>query len=264
MHIARQGGVRALLNEVRSFVINQNDTFDNLYYRYLRQRRSVPLSINNTTIQVHIGDRHDYRAYTFFRKAEQHLAQDLVRELRPDDIVWDVGANFGLYSCLVEVAPVGSAIAFEPLPENIRRMRKNFRLNDANAEIVESALWDSNGSIRFSPASDGNLGGASVDTNNNGQEVKTQCGDALDVSSPSVVKIDVEGAEQLVIDGMKQRLSDADCRLVYCELHHSDQGASIEDFGSTPSQLQETLQDVGFTVEILEERQGQTQIKGVK
>jgi len=75
---------------------------------------------------------------------------------------------------------------------------------------------------------------------------------------PNVVKIDVEGAEPLVIDGLEDALSFETCRLVYCEVHLPgvDKRPSIKDFGATTDELRDRFEELGFTVEILGDRSG--------
>jgi hypothetical protein len=68
---------------------------------------------------------------------------------------------------------------------------------------------------------------------------------------PNVVKIDVEGAEPLVIEGMEKILSASNCRVVFCEIHLSgvDRRPSVDDFGSSPDELISKLEGFGYTTE---------------
>ncbi|MFH1633731.1 MAG: FkbM family methyltransferase [Chloroflexota bacterium] len=71
---------------------------------------------------------------------------------------------------------------------------------------------------------------------------------------PDMVKIDVEGAEFLVLKGMK-RIMAKDHLKIYCELHlHSGDG-SIYSFGHTPLDVVGLLLDYGFTIRGLPLRQ---------
>ena len=74
-------------------------------------------------------------------------------------------------------------------------------------------------------------------------------GDSLidrdDLPSPDVVKIDVEGAELQVIQGLSSALANA--RVVYCEVH--PQHVDEED-------VFDALRSLGFTVERLGTREG--------
>ncbi|MFB6105375.1 MAG: FkbM family methyltransferase, partial [Halobacteriaceae archaeon] len=69
-----------------------------------------------------------------------------------------------------------------------------------------------------------------------------------DLPSPTVVKIDVEGAEYNVLKGMGDLLDGVEC--VYCEIHHP----SINEFGSTEDELISLLKDENFGIEVLHQR----------
>lgn len=74
-----------------------------------------------------------------------------------------------------------------------------------------------------------------------------------------MVKIDVEGAEGLVIDGMKDALADA--RRIYCEIHlPADHRTSIESYGWTPTELLTELESLGFEIRFLNNRGAEIQV----
>ena len=69
-----------------------------------------------------------------------------------------------------------------------------------------------------------------------------------------VVKIDVEGAEPLVIEGMAEALRNKSCRVVYCGIHRDKwYGQSIESYGWTPEEIQTELSAMGFDLTQIEE-----------
>jgi FkbM family methyltransferase len=72
------------------------------------------------------------------------------RVLRPGDVTVDVGANIGLYTLLFSrlVGPEGQVHAFEPAPENARRLRVNLLLNEAeNVTFEEAAVYSRDGTV---------------------------------------------------------------------------------------------------------------------
>lgn len=181
----------------------------------------------------------------FNRIRERPILEELLGELRPEDTFYDLGANLGLYSCLAaDVAD--RVVAFEPHPENADRLEQNASLNGADDLVVyRCALADSNGTAELQVALDG-LGSAghSLVKNPDGVRtlnpqtvtVETRSGDDLvdaeRLPRPSVLKIDVEGAEYDVLSGLRETLSDPECRLVYCEVHPKRlglQSRSVDD-----------------------------------
>lgn len=126
----------------------------------------------------------------------------------------------------------GKVIAFEPLGENAAKIIKNIQLNGLkNVEVVEAALGKESGASTlyyfFDPS------GKIID-NASSTLLKPKPGisffekpiiivkadDFLEKHSiPQAVKIDVEGYEQEVIEGMKKVLSSPVCKLVLLEVH---------------------------------------------
>ncbi len=130
--------------------------------------------------------------------------------IKPGDVVYDIGANVGSYTILsaVLVGSSGRVFAFEPVPENIRYLRDHVRLNAfTHVDILEVAVSDRNGSVRFEANVDRVLGRISP----TGQiVVKSVILDELvkkgELSPPNCLKIDVEGGEAGVLRGASEIL----------------------------------------------------------
>lgn len=72
------------------------------------------------------------------------------RVLASGGVAVDVGANIGLYTLLFAklVAPGGRVFAFEPSPENARRLRVNLLLNEvAHVTVEETAVFSRGGTV---------------------------------------------------------------------------------------------------------------------
>ena len=128
------------------------------------------------------------------------------REYRPDLFI-DVGANIGLYSCIVGRARlVPRVVAFEPDQRNFARLNDNVERNRLT-DIVQTrphAVGATAGTVRLSPGPPENTGLSKIDnTAIDGYEVSViKLDDAFDIQKRSIaVKIDVEGAELQVLEG---------------------------------------------------------------
>lgn len=125
----------------------------------------------------------------------------LAARLCPGDVFYDVGANIGFHTVIAArlVGNAGTVVAFEPLPENAAQLRRNVELNSfANVEVVEAALSDGTGFA--------NLSGSGHRTRRTltklgGVEVRTFRLDDWEGPPPDLLKIDVEGAELVVLEG---------------------------------------------------------------
>ncbi|WP_435065590.1 FkbM family methyltransferase [Halobaculum sp. EA56] len=203
-----------------------------------------------------------YNEWTDLNPVEERpVLARLVSDLRPDDVFYDIGANIGLYSCLVADAVSGPVFAFEPHPANADRLEENVELNGAEVTVFRCALADSTGSAELNVTLDeiGSAGHSLVSDPSEGLDrvtVETRRGDEFvteqGLPRPTVLKIDVEGAESAVLDGLDSTLSDSRCRAVYCETH-ADRLASQ---GSSVTAVRDALASHGFAVSEHTVRQG--------
>ena len=194
---------------------------------------------------------------TVAANSEQIVAQDLIRSLRSTDVFYDVGANFGRYSCLVgAVHPEVNIIAFEPNPEAVSFLRKNLNWNRVRARVLEIALSSreeivtldvDEGPERARISIDGDASARSVQVQTSRLDRVLESGNLL---PPSVLKLDVEGAELKVLEGMEKTLRSDDFRLLYCEVHPHLMGK----MGDEAASLYSLLSDVGLEVQVLSER----------
>jgi FkbM family methyltransferase len=154
--------------------------------------------------------------------------QQVLPLLCPEDgVYFDVGCNRGFDSLLGAVtAKTGAVFAFDPLGEMCAQTRAVLDLNGfGNAQVSQLALRERTGSTDFfkSTISD-SLGSVLVpDDGAEAERMTVPCTtlDALAESSraPQVVKIDVEGAEDLVLAGAEGLLSRPSPPAFLVELH---------------------------------------------
>lgn len=142
------------------------------------------------------------------RGYEPHVASTLDRLLGDGDVFVDVGANVGYHTFLASarVGATGRVVAVEANPENARLIAHTIESNAiGNIELVPVALAAGRGYVSFGTHVGSNGGflpdGASTTGSGRGTIVPTLALDDLDLDRVSVVKIDVEGAEGIVIDG---------------------------------------------------------------
>jgi FkbM family methyltransferase len=173
--------------------------------------------------------------------------------LRQGDYVWDVGANVGYYTRLFaeRVGADGQVFAFEPTPTNFARLLSNTS-NLTNVRLRPYGLGQANGQLAFQQGSD-DLGATSrvIEEAGGGRmvvEIRAAAsvihdGEAL---PPNAIKIDVEGFEYEVLQGLGERLGDPTLHTVGIEVHFGILQA--RGMGQVPQQLEALLQSQGFTV----------------
>jgi FkbM family methyltransferase len=128
--------------------------------------------------------------------------------VKPTDICWDIGANAGTYTLhLSRLA--AQVFAFEPVPHSLdvlRDVTRRARLTNVVSRSL--ALSDKVGRAKMAVPVEGFYGGfyiASFDAAG-ALDVETSTIDALiaqGVPEPDFIKCDVEGAEDLVLDGAR-------------------------------------------------------------
>lgn len=175
--------------------------------------------------------------------------------LPPGGVFVDVGANVGIHTLVAarHLGADGRVFAFEPFPPNVERLRRNITLNHLeNVEIVPVALSDVSGEVarmatRFSRSGNATL----AERSDAAQvvEVPTMRFDdwigGKEIERIDVLKIDVEGAEERVMRGMRSTLGRVEVHRILLEINP----VMLERMGSSPESLSGLLNDLGYTLE---------------
>ena len=176
-----------------------------------------------------------------------------MREVRAGDHVAEVGASMGLYALAFagRVGAGGHVTAFEPDPESVSALEANVSVNgwQDRVTVVGAAVGQSSGQVRFASA--------------RGQESRIEMrpevcdrvitvpmvtlDDAFAGRRIDVIKIDVEGFEQQVIQGAQAILSEERRRprAILVEVHPF----AWADAGTTSASFLGLVDGMGFRVE---------------
>jgi FkbM family methyltransferase len=156
------------------------------------------------------------------------------RTVRPDEVLYDIGANVGAYSLVAAMKPEGPArvFAFEPSYANLAALATNVVLNGVAARVTPLAIALSNrntletfhlrslepGTARHA------LGGAA-----SGEEptpypqaiLTWRLDDAIDrlhLPAPNHIKLDVDGGEAAVLEGAARTVASPGLRSMLVEV----------------------------------------------
>jgi FkbM family methyltransferase len=147
---------------------------------------------------------------------EETVGIALEKCLRAGDVAWDVGANAGLYTKILAATagPAGNVFAFEPSPQNLTHLRAACATLP-NVTVLPVGLSSNPGRAKFIQGDD-DLGATSRIAGsgeiNAGEtiEVELSRGDDLvgtgTAMVPNLIKIDVEGHEYEVLEGLSGTL----------------------------------------------------------
>jgi FkbM family methyltransferase len=162
------------------------------------------------------------------------------------DVFYDIGANIGFYSTIGArlVGPTGQVYAFEPHPDSAVSAARNATMNGfANVEVVTAAVSDHDDRMTLSLA-----GGSASHRLDDAPGIEVDVV-ALDgwlertaARPPTLVMIDVEGAEIDVLRGMRRMLA-VQQPTICCEVHWLGKqfldfcARELAPFGYTVSEL---------------------------
>lgn len=180
---------------------------------------------------------------------EPEVQEALRRTVAPGATVYDIGANIGFFTLLSArlTGPGGRVVAFEPSPPAIPGLRANVALNALDhVDVVERAVAAEPGRAELLQVGQHSWSHLA----DRGWHPETTAVVEVDVTTvdaevaagrpaPDVVKIDVEGSEIAVLDGMRDTLAHARPALVI-ELH------------STNREVMDLLDAAGYVADNLE------------
>jgi len=226
---------------INFFIKKDDNLFCNKIIEKLEDQLYVKKNIFNTQINFYCPNKIiEWRVNNLLEKEPKTI--EWINNFNGDKIIfWDVGANIGTYSIYAALKHFGKIKinSFEPSTSNLRVLSRNISINNYQNEIdiVQLPLFNKN--LAFSSMNESRfLEGAalhsfSVDYNYKGEKFNINnkynlIGTSIDFllenkvlsSPPNYIKIDVDGAEHLILDGAKKLLSSENKPLeILIELH---------------------------------------------
>jgi FkbM family methyltransferase len=163
-------------------------------------------------MQLNISNVVDHEIY--FNQYETSFV-DFVEEQNNIGTFWDVGANIGWTSLQVAVTfPEASIYAFEPSSKNRQRLANHLNTNSVRGNIVPYGLGSGKNTFRLYSVLESNPGMNRILASENDlpfEEIDVVTGDYYwqTIGKPKVdlIKIDVEGFEMAVLNGMEELIS---------------------------------------------------------
>jgi FkbM family methyltransferase len=152
----------------------------------------------------------------------------LLHFLNEHDLFFDIGANVGSYTVLASGVKNASSISFEPIPSTFESLNKNILINclENKVKLLNIAVGAAKGSLSITNSFDTINHVIITEESKNNTNVITV--DVLDFDSlvvehgfPILVKIDVEGFETEVLNGMKESLKSKNIKAIIIELNGS-------------------------------------------
>lgn len=184
-------------------------------------------------------------------QAEFPILGKVLSFLSAGGVFCDIGSNVGLYAILAakKLGEQGRVLAFEPYSQAFCHLRDNIKLNGmTNITVFNKAVGKTHGTAQL------NMGEENADSSlvrsPTGRDLGHETVNVISIDEflrveqlpvPQVVKIDVEGFEYSVMQGMRRTLTEPACQLVCCEVHPSLLPPEI-----SPQSIPAFLESLGF------------------
>ena len=227
----------------------------NLVFKFRHGFRGAPIALGGEVFRV------DESLRRWDAAGEAWVFQKMAEILKPGDGFLDIGANFGFHTLFAarQIGVKGQLIAIEPIPKNLRILRKNIQLNGIarNTRIEEAAVSDSSAPFVAMGAS---VGGPDVTAaihmkpTEGTLQVPNRAWDSFSWSrefAPNLVKIDIEGAELSALKSGVEFLKRVRPVLLI-EVHAN----LLPRFGASAQDLNDFLSRLGYKLWAREEVDG--------
>ena len=182
---------------------------------------------------------------------ERNSTKIIMDFIEPDDVILELGANIGYYVLIesTKLSDKGFIYAVEPGPENYELLKRNITLNDIrNIETHNMAISNEKGTAKLYLGQACNLHSlikSKTNPETDFVEVPTDTVDNfLKGRKPiTCLRMDIEGFETELIEGMRETLKSKHFTKMFVEIHpHRVTEEKMRDY------LQ-TLLDYGFELE---------------
>lgn len=179
---------------------------------------------------------------------------DVLKQANKNKYVLDIGANHGLFS--VPASKMGyKVVGFEPVAANYETLKYAKELNNlTNYDMLNLALSNKNGEVEmFVPECPDNasFSATAAVSNMRGKEYNVEKVETVrfddwvfehpDYIDIGFIKMDAQGAEYMILEGMKEYLTGAKDVLLICEYEHH-----LNTMGYTFEQLDDLILSYGF------------------
>lgn len=207
--------------------------------------RYITVDIGGAVVVVDPEEPCFGRSITEHGTWEEHLAMVLARNLRPGDVMVDIGANVGIMSFRAArlTQSIGRVIAFEPDPANAACFLRGVAANGfSHVTLFPLALSDAPRLFGLHGGSNGYLTPAGASA----VMIQTMRGDDLLAAEPRIdfIKLDIEGHEPQALAGLALTLA-RHRPMVLCEFNPrclTDHiGAAPEAFASQLFELTSSI-----------------------
>jgi FkbM family methyltransferase len=178
----------------------------------------------------------EYTAWEYFFRKDLHLLEEefIKNNFKENDNAIDIGANIGFFTLLLSsISRKGTIHSFEPEKKNFSKLLNNISLNNVkNVKTYNLGLSDKKGKAKLY-LSLTNYGGHWIEKKNKHYLRKNQVikierlDDILNKDFYQIIKIDTEGHELKILEGMRNILIN---KVNFIIIEHGESFEQIDEF----------------------------------
>jgi len=191
---------------------------------------------------------------------EKFLTEVVKKEIKEGDVVLDIGSHIGYFTLIFAklVSKTGKVFAFEPAPSSFLLLKKNIEINGyKNVVLVNKAVSNRNGKLRLFLNEKNKSDNRIYNSNNGWKSIEIESIKLDDYFKDykrkiDLIKIDVQGAEWRVVDGMRDLLR----RNKNIKLISEFWSSGLEKGGIKPFDYLDMLFKNGFVISEINEKKG--------
>ena len=219
-----------------------------LYCRLLSSNGILQMSCLGVNATFHAQNHQQLSFVDSIITTERKVIEATLSELAEGDVFLDVGSHYGIYSILASklVGAAGRVIAVEPHPGAVEILRHNLLFNHCqNVDVINVAFSDTAGLLPLAYSQHGSHLRRASDPIASVHQVQAATGDEAltNFPVPNALKIDVEGHEFAVLQGLRHTLNHPACRVLCLEIHPPLLPPGVDQSG-----ILAFIQNCGFTI----------------
>jgi len=228
LKILKKEGIKAYIDAIKKYYEAYPPLHKNLYYWLYSKLHPSKLVIRNilgSKMYLNLRDFGLSKQLILNGIREPECTKIMKKELKKGMIIAEIGANIGYYALLeaLIVGEKGKIYAIEPFPLNFDLLQKNIKLNsyDKIIEPYNLAISNKSGKEKLYVTSKHNLCNMFAIDADEFVEIKTETLDNFikNKQKPNLIRMDIEGFEYYVVQGMKNTLKECNSCIIFIEVH---------------------------------------------
>ncbi len=233
------------------------------YYNFAKRKyldtkfANTVLKIEQTTfegVEILVRANEDVGKEILLQRFEIEELRYLTDKLPNDSVILDVGANIGLFSLVLASKSKNINVhAFEPIQLNAKLIAVSKQINHLeNLTINQTCVGASDGFVEFSVSTDSAYS-SMIDSGRKKESEKINCPvckldtyvKAANIQKIDFIKIDVEGAEKLVLSGAQALLTHQKLRpnLLMLELYD----LNLKQYATSVNDIVQLMNEYGYS-----------------